>query len=387
MHRKRIPRIEYKSNTIDGVVVVRRRKRVLSPIPYKEESSYEEGRRSWGLAVVLLLSLMLNSVGVMGTENTSAFYSDNEETQGNTLVSGSIEFNLDVVSECISLDDSSCNDHSESNHQKVTVINTGNLDFQYTVRSEQTGGNNELCENVLLSVSLEGEEYYSGRLLDFVSDTEYFPESGEWDFSTSFDGEEFSGEKCEFDLVFEGWQLGFPNYPLGFNDNARMSNVFEEKDQEEVDNVIIIENNSTSTIENNVTSTANTGGNSSLGGTIETGDATSTAEVTNIVNTNITNVDLCDADTCDSEDLTTTTTTTLTGSGDVGSTGMFEESGDDTDVQEDLEAVPEVILDTVSEDTVSADTPDASEEVTESSENLPPDSEVQAEPNAEAGVS
>jgi hypothetical protein len=181
-----------------------------------------------GLLIILVVAM--NVQGVIAIGETLAYYNDVETSSGNVHSASSLDFSLDA-GDWDPLADAGALAPEGSVSRDVAVLNDGVLDFQYTVRTEETGGDSSFCAALDLKVTVESTSVYSGDLLSFISSTEEFPLSDDWEFEVALPsgdppagGGFESAETCEFDFVYEGWQLGFASYPEGFSDEERVSN-------------------------------------------------------------------------------------------------------------------------------------------------------------------
>lgn len=182
------------------------------------------------LAVILLI-IGLNWTGLSAIGHTVSFYNDTETASGNVQTAGQLDFILEQSAWTPSGGELDL-DAGESVLQEITIddVDDKSIDFKYIAWSEMTGGDADFCNVLELEAFLEGTPQYTGLLFDFISATTTFATTTDtWRFDVSFpiDAPEFDGAVCEFDFVYSGWQLQFPNEGEGFNDVERASNTIE----------------------------------------------------------------------------------------------------------------------------------------------------------------
>jgi hypothetical protein len=105
----------------------------------------------------------------------------------------------------------------------LEVKQDGSLPFQY--RLEVITDDNEFCQQLTLTAS-SSAELYTGQLKDFQGATTTISAlSDNWQFKISDPGHTPSGQTCNFNFVFQAWQIGQENYnPLsGFSDTETVS--------------------------------------------------------------------------------------------------------------------------------------------------------------------
>jgi len=145
--------------------------------------------------------------------------------------------------------------------QFATISNGGSLDFQYTVKVEKTGGDDNFCQALNLEAGLEGVTSYTGKLIDFVSlPVLYSTSTDEWKLIISLPIDAEVKGSCSFDFLFSGWQTTLPEF-FGFSDIERIDDpvysvvhrvafvTMESEDDNESENMMleIVENLATTT--------------------------------------------------------------------------------------------------------------------------------------------
>ncbi len=116
---------------------------------------------------------------------------------------------------------------SSEDKRDISIINNGNVDFQYKVETIITGGNKEFCNLLQVSVKLNGSEKYSESLSE-LNILSVYEASAVWNFQISLpidSAEEYSGQNCNFEFVYTGWQKNL-EYKQGFSDIETESNIF-----------------------------------------------------------------------------------------------------------------------------------------------------------------
>jgi len=168
--------------------------------------------------IATLLIVGLNWAGISAVGQTLAYFSDIENSDGNTYNVATLDFSL-----------SSSGDFSplvtpvQSTSRAISVINHGSLGFEYTVYANEFSGDTNLCDILQLKANLDGEEKYNGSLAGFTYDADEFSDPEDWQFTASLpsDNLEFENKTCNFKFVFEGVQLGDC---VGFSDTEKIEN-------------------------------------------------------------------------------------------------------------------------------------------------------------------
>lgn len=299
---------------------------------------------------------------------TVAYFSDSEESLFNmfmaTLLDGEVEGEPFVGDICA------------LGGEVVTEFsfkNVGAIPFTYGIEVPEIADDMKAVCNVMnLTAKKNGDVFYTGLIESFsASDLPLsVDEMDVWELTASFaDGVPdfvIDNKICEFDTVFTATQLGFMG-TQAFHDVETLHHSIQGVAPiigENGEIIINIENDAIVT--NDVTTTANTGGNTTEGGDsnggdggdaeINTGDASATTTVTNIINeTNITIESTCGV--CGQTTVTTCTTgctSTRRSTTTVRSSSMIinnivnteEDTGEETNVSEsepDPEPVEEVV--------------------------------------------
>jgi predicted ribosomally synthesized peptide with SipW-like signal peptide len=169
--------------------------------------------------LILTLFIGLNWTGFLAIGNTLAYFSDTETSANNTFAADSLDFSLSETeySDNIGL--------AETIDFTSILVGGGGMDFQYTLEYEKLSGSDDFCSALDVEVKLNGITKYDGSLalLSILP----LSSLGSWTFDIELPVEEDDvahHEKCEFDLVFKGWQTDVLLYGTGgFTDEERMN--------------------------------------------------------------------------------------------------------------------------------------------------------------------
>jgi len=154
--------------------------------------------RTSSIAFLLLVAALVSQSAI-----SSALFTDTETTKVE-IETGVLDFYLDE-------DDWSKEklEPGQTSKREVKVKDAGWVEFVYDVKAEITGGHGPLCAALYIRAKRENTVVYDGPLAGLNS----LPRSSnfltdEWEFTVTLpsDATNFSGKKCEFDLVFSGWQ-------------------------------------------------------------------------------------------------------------------------------------------------------------------------------------
>lgn len=168
---------------------------------------------------VVLLLVGLNWSGIVAIGQTFAYFNDTETSSGNMFAADFLDFALSVSAYESSIG------LGETVSASSVVVNSGGMDFQYVLEAETISGNEDFCNALELEAKLNGVEKYEGALMSLgtIATTSL----GTWKFNIELPVDEDSftnGEKCQFDVVFRGWQTNVGSYgDGGFTDEERMS--------------------------------------------------------------------------------------------------------------------------------------------------------------------
>ena len=319
-------RLAFAAGPVDGMVRITKPKEAVkkaAPVALpKPKISRMDGIILPALRVMALLVIVGAGTVVMPTlARTVSYFSDTEAAP-----SALSTRTLDLIATTTMPSDIplSCGDY---NQFEVSVFTAeGSSPANYSVVAEKVGGDDILCDHLLLTAWLEGEEVvHEEPLLGFFYDDVTAPSN--WEFKVklplqALDEAIPEGATCAVDLVFNAYCP--MTAPGGYTDEERIpiriTKVGECTGEEPCepctsgncgggDVTIIIDNDNTATVTNTASTSANTGGNSAnggnggaggsggasggnggQGGTVTTGNATTSVSFTNVVNTNTTTV-------------------------------------------------------------------------------------------------
>ncbi len=178
-------------------------------------------KKSFEKIIVLLMIIGLNWAGLSAIGETLAYYNDNESAQENVLSAGSLDFSLNpsnwnpVESE-ISLE------LGNTAFRNVGMQDEGSLEFQYTAETDNESGDAGFCDSLDLTAELDGLEVYSGSLTGFLSTATTTLDS--WNLTITMPTN-YQNSICNFDFLYNGWQLDMPSYGSGgFFDTEKVEN-------------------------------------------------------------------------------------------------------------------------------------------------------------------
>lgn len=147
-----------------------------------------------------------------------AYFNDVEDSDGNILTAGSLDFSLTDMSF----------DKSIGLTEKITIgsvlVNSGTLPFQYTGEIEKISGSNDFCNALELEVELNGIEKHDDSLMLFDVGASTMLGTWDFEFQLPYSASNIShGEECEIDFVFKAWQSEIALYEdSGFTDEERI---------------------------------------------------------------------------------------------------------------------------------------------------------------------
>lgn len=176
-----------------------------------------------GRLLVFWLIIGLNWTGLFAIGRTLAYYNDFETTSLNFWSGGILAVTLrtdaDFAPEVL----------PDTNATRIiNLFNYGNLASQYDFNLNNISGDIDLCQQLNLAVSLNGDNIYSGRLEDFNIPTLILATTtiDILDFTASLISAEpgLWHKTCNFTLDFSGWQTNFTNANQGFSDLKTISN-------------------------------------------------------------------------------------------------------------------------------------------------------------------
>ncbi len=169
--------------------------------------------------VILLLLGLLNFSGLGVVIETLAYYNDTETSSGNAHIAGSLDFALTETS----YEDTIRS--AETVSFSSILLNSGTLDWQYTLEAEKISGDDDFCSALNLEAELNGSEKHDNSLL--ALDVPASSTLGTWTFDITLPVNATGvahGDTCKVDFVYKGWQTEIPLYEdSGFTDEERVS--------------------------------------------------------------------------------------------------------------------------------------------------------------------
>ncbi len=108
----------------------------------------------------------------------------------------------------------------QSTSKTITVSNTGNMNFQYKISVNQTGGDPGLCSALQLQAKLHSIVQYNNSLMSFVYTTASFDSLlNDWQMVASLPAgapAELGGKTCTVKFTFAAWQKNLSDPSKGF---------------------------------------------------------------------------------------------------------------------------------------------------------------------------
>jgi|GEM_PF-5429340 len=173
-------------------------------------------------------------VGFFSVSSTQAYFTDKTEVLGNTLSTGTLEFDINAQD----WEPGNKLDPEKEITREVNIENTGSLDFKYEMGIDIIDDEDDFCDEFTLRVKLEDDKKYNGDFTEFDSfSSEIESEEEEnWEFELSRGSSDLSGVNCDFDIVFDAWQKDLSKNE-GFTYSGDFSNKIENcKEEEENEN-------------------------------------------------------------------------------------------------------------------------------------------------------
>lgn len=217
----------------------------------------------------LALALLICAVNVGVATPTGAYYSDLETSPGNQFIGATLDFT--VTADTTNYVGLTPNNSSPALPVKLATT-SDSLPFDYEVSVGNFVGNVLFCNALTLRASLESVMKAEAPLGSFaITSSSSFPQGGEdWSFMVSLGAavSTFSGASCTFDVVYDGWQVGFEK-GIAFQDTEKTTFVITAgmwqdtpEDGEAVLDMAAIRDSSIDESKPNTNSAATSGGNS-----------------------------------------------------------------------------------------------------------------------------
>lgn len=187
--------------------------------------------------IILLSIIGLNWLGLLAVGRTSAYYSDIETSKDNLFQAGTL---------LISAYPENLGEFKVDQSKNIKVERNGDP-MRYRMRVKGNGSSS--CDNFEIKASLNGNSS-SGDLVGFSTTTEMSDAQDNWDIDITDSRGATDGKiNCEFEIVFEAWQISRSDYSPneGFSDIETIKGVVESTDKPEanmVSNEVLANNNS-----------------------------------------------------------------------------------------------------------------------------------------------
>lgn len=150
-------------------------------------------------------------------------FNDTETSLDNFLSATSLDIALDYSH---GSDFSPSVSSAQSASRSISVVNSGSLNFQYSVSAGNFSGDAALCAALQLQSSRHGTSFAAMPLQEFAAATSTYDSlAGDWQFAASLPGEPdafLQNKVCSFNLIFTAWQTDAANPEDGFYDIETM---------------------------------------------------------------------------------------------------------------------------------------------------------------------
>lgn len=162
---------------------------------------------------------------IMAMRGTNAGFSDEEKSEGNKLEIGTLDA-LASYTEDFDVDEIIPGNQADGS---MGLENAGSLDFKYGIKYKNIGGDDDLCEALILTAKKDGNTVYDKKLLkDFnlksFSAINFMISAGEsnsWIFKIELPdgaGKDLEKKDCKFNFEMNSWQIDFSDGTQGFTD-------------------------------------------------------------------------------------------------------------------------------------------------------------------------
>lgn len=159
------------------------------------------------ISLILISSLSWLALAAIG--HTFAFFSNTDNSSNNVFLAGSLD---------ISLDPHDLPDVSLNQIIDLDLHHEGSLIFQYRLKIETD--DSDFCNHLELTASSTDDVYY-GQLKNFSGATTTISDlTDSWEFKISDPDNRPQGQVCNFNFIFQAWQIDQENYDVsvGFSD-------------------------------------------------------------------------------------------------------------------------------------------------------------------------
>ncbi len=172
----------------------------------------------------LILIVALNWAGLAAIGSTLAYFYDNGGST-NLLQATTLDFILTSPTEFLPEQIFP----GQPSLRDITIVNVGDLNFDYDVRAEKISGDDSFCDVLQLEAKLGDTVQHLGSLFDFVSPSTTFPTSTPvWSYSLSLpvDTVVTGSETCQFKFIYDGWQQNLSS-GQGFHDEEEITSTIQ----------------------------------------------------------------------------------------------------------------------------------------------------------------
>jgi len=173
-----------------------------------------------------VVSIVIANLSFVGS--AFAYVSDNESVVANTFSAESLDFSLRSPADApiTQLFAVSGFKPGDTQSMSANIKKEGTLNFQYNISATKTAGDAGLCNALKVRAVIDGSEKYSGSLLGLtISPVTLSGTTDAWDFTVSLDdsSDSLKNKSCDFNLVYQGWQIGGSS-TTGFFDTETLGN-------------------------------------------------------------------------------------------------------------------------------------------------------------------
>ncbi|HRY62684.1 MAG TPA: DNRLRE domain-containing protein [Candidatus Paceibacterota bacterium] len=190
----------------------------MAKIKLSRKNKKKEEETFWadfllGFVPVFILYVMI--AGSVIVSKTRAILQDNQSSIGSIIQAGILDFSLNQPSSF----SSAPLQKGESVGVDVSLLNDGNLNFQYIASTTIMGGDQDLCSALTLEASLNGATIYDNSVSEFASPLQNYVNPSDWGLSVTLPdtaSDSLQNKSCNLRFVFSGWQNGLSSNQ-GFN--------------------------------------------------------------------------------------------------------------------------------------------------------------------------
>lgn len=173
-------------------------------------------------SICLLLIIGLNC-SFLGIGETLAFYNDTETSPANSYLMGSLDLSLNSNNDFLP----SVTPNQDAS-RTINLVNDGSLEFNYQLGLNNLSGNLDLCAELILEMSLNSSNVYTGSLAGFSVPASTLATSStdvlELKVSLNSNNPDLQNKTCNFDLQATGWQINLSEPTKGYVDVETIAN-------------------------------------------------------------------------------------------------------------------------------------------------------------------